>query len=144
MKTAQMYPGIAYGGGELAGYGQGGYAVSMDDPGLSGIPMPQERRSRLPSWALPAGIVGGGLAALAGLAALKRGKVPRGAAKTPWNWDREMLGSGGKKRYQSLVHPGETVGHSYGEGVEDVVSKISSAPLRAIDIIQGLGAIAKR
>ncbi len=145
MKTAEMYPGIAYGGGELAGYGQGGYDVSMDDPGLSGIPMPQQRRSRLPSWALPAGIVGGGLAALAGLAALKRGRVAGGAAtKTPWNWDMEMLGRGGKKRFQSLVHPGETVGHGYGPGVEEVVSKIGSAQLRPIDVIRGLGAIARR
>lgn len=144
-KLAQMYPGIDYGGGELAGYGQGGYHVSMDDPRLAqgSQMMPPEGRTKLPSWMLPAGVVGGGLAGLAALAALKRGKAPRGG-KMPWNWDMEMLGRDGKKRYQSLVNPGETVGHGYGPGVEEVAAKIGSAPLRAIDIIRGLGTIAKR
>jgi hypothetical protein len=140
MKTAKMYPGIDYGGGELAGYGQGGYDVSMDDPRIDPNYLePQEQKTRLPSWMLPAGVVGGGLAAIAGVAALKRGKLPK---KMPWNWDMEMLGRDGKKRFQSLVHPGETVGHGYGPGVEEVVSKVGSfEPAR---IIRGLGAIARR
>ena len=140
MKTAQMYPGIDYGGGELAGYGQGGYHVSMDDPRLEygSQMMPPERRPKLPSWMIPAGVVGGGLAALAALAAMKRGKVP---TKAPWNWEMEMLGRGGK-RFQSVVHPGEAVGHSYGPGVEEVAAKLGS--VSPANIIRGLGAIARR
>jgi DNA-binding transcriptional regulator LsrR (DeoR family) len=103
--------------------------------------MPPERRTKLPSWAIPAGVVGGGLASLAALAALKRGKIPK--PKALWNWEMEMLGRGGK-RFQSQVHPGEVVGHGYGPGVEEVATKLSSAPLRPVDIICGLGAIARQ
>jgi len=136
MKTAQMYPGIDYGGGELAGYGQGGYDVSMDDPRIDpNYVEPPGQKSRLPSWALPAGIVGGGLAGLAALAAMKRGKLPMKAV-APGAWEREMLGRG--KRFQSIIHPGEAVGHGYVPGIEEGVAKVSS-----VQVIRTLGAIAR-
>lgn len=140
MKTAQMYPGIDYGGGELAGYGQGGYHVSMDDPRLEygAQMMPPERQTKLPSWMIPAGVVGGGLAALAALAAMKRGKMPVAKAVAPGAWEREMLARGGS-RYRSVLHPGESVGHGYVPGIEEgVATKISAART-----ILGLGAIAR-
>jgi hypothetical protein len=48
----------------------------------------------------------------------------------------EMLGRSGK-RYQSILHPGETVGYGYGPGPEATV-KISS-----INLVRALRRIAE-
>jgi len=137
-KTAQM----------PSQYDYGGYEQALDNPDLGQLGYlpgvtPTEPTSQSSNWLLPAGLVAGGLtgAMLLRGAGRRIGQALRGAGPKPFvapagSWELDMLGRKGK-RYESLLHPGETVGHGYVPGVEEAV-KTSS-----ISIIRTLGQIAR-
>lgn len=124
-------------------YGYDGYDPAMDQLGLlPGVEPQLPEQSSTASWALPVGLAAAGLTGYALLRGAGRGIKGllgrlRSARKAPepWNWDMEMLGRGGS-RYQSMLHPGQSVGHGYGPGPEAIV-KTSS-----LDILRTLGRIA--
>lgn len=131
-----------------AQYDYGGYEQALDTPELGNLGylpgVAPTQPSQQGSWALPALAVAGGLTGLMALRGAKRGigkllqrRAAARAPKTePWNWDMEMLGRQGKQ-YQSMLHPGESLGHGYGPGPEAIV-KTSS-----VDIISALRRIAE-
>lgn len=141
-KTAQTYS---------SQYGYTGYDPSMDNVGLLPGVAPQAPTSSTPSWLLPLGVAAGGLAGYSLLRGAGRGvkgllSKLRGAKKPtrePWNWDMEMLGRGDKRRYQSVVNPGETVGHGYGPTVESTVKQSSVNVDAFAHIIARLGQVAR-
>lgn len=134
-----------------AQYDYGGYEQALDMPELGNLgylpgvaPTQPEAQG---SWALPALAVAGGLTGLLALRGAKRGigkllqrraaaRAARTPATEPWNFDMEMLGRQGKQ-YQSILHPGQTVGYGYGPGPEAIV-KTSS-----VDLIRALRRIAE-
>lgn len=114
-------------------YGYGGYTTEMDNLGLlPGVTpqMPKEEKSF--NWLVPLGLAAGGLTGYSllrgagkgvkGLLGRLRGaKVP----SEPWNWEMEMLGRGGQKRYRSFVNPEQNIGYSYGPGPEAIIKQSS-------------------
>ena len=133
-------------------YGGGGYDPSMDELGLLPGVSSQHQEYNAPGWLLPLGVAAGGLAGYSLLRGAGRGvkgllSKLRGAKKPPtrepWNWDMEMLGRDGKRRYQSVVNPGETVGHGYGPGVEQTVKHSSVNGDAFARLITRLGQVAR-
>lgn len=123
-----------------AQYDYGGYEQALDTPELGNLgylpgvaPTEQPQQG---SWALPALAVAGGLTGLMALRGagkgigrlLRRARAPK---SEPWNFEMEMLGRSGK-RYQSMLHPGEALGHGYGPGPEATVKTSSIDLLRAL------------
>jgi hypothetical protein len=133
-------------------YSYSGYDPSMDNLGLlPGVAPEAPEQSGTPSWLVPLGVAAGGLAGYSLLRGAGRGLKGllgklRGAKKavpeTPWNWEMEMMGRGGR-RYQSVQHPGEAVGHGYGPGPEATVKQSSVRPQAFANIITRLGQVAR-
>lgn len=145
-KAAQSY----YSSALPTQYVPEGYDASMDNLGLLPGVAPQQQESSTPSWLLPLGVAAGGLAGYSLLRGAGRGLKGllgklRGAKKPPtsepWNWEMEMMGRG--KRYQSVQHPGEAVGHGYGPGVEQTVKHSSVNADAFAHIIARLGQVAR-
>ncbi|MGD9209136.1 MAG: hypothetical protein PVI90_00095 [Desulfobacteraceae bacterium] len=110
-------------------YSYGGYSTAMDDLGLLPGVAPQRPQGDSTNWLVPLGLLAGGLTGYSLLRGAGRNikglfnkfrKTPM--PHEPWNWEMEMLGRG-QKRYQSLAHPGEAIGHSYGPGPEAIVKQ---------------------
>lgn len=114
-------------------YGYDGYTTEMDNLGLlPGIAPQTPEQSKSFNWLIPLGLAAGGLTGYSLLRGAGRGvkgllsklrgaKVPR----EPWNWEMEMLGRGGQKRYRSFVNPEQNIGYGYGHGPEAIVKQSS-------------------
>lgn len=128
-------------------YSYEGYSPDMDNLGLLPGVTPQiPEKDKSFNWLVPLGLAAGGLTGYsllrgAGksikglLGKLRSARVPR----EPWNWEMEMLGRGGQKRYRSFVNPEQNIGYGYGPGPEAIVKQSSDASF----IITQLANIAK-
>ena len=89
---------------------------------LPGITPQTPQKDEPFNWLVPLGVAAGGLTGYSLLRGAGRGvkgllSKLRGTKTTPqepWNWDMEMLGRGGQKRYRSFIDPEQNIGHGYG------------------------------